>query len=214
MNYNHNDSSIITIGTITGINGVSIITGYIAPYEGNQQEAETNLSSNLLQGIPGVQYSVTDIQVGGTSVNGTSPGNNTFRNPSSSLGRPYNGAYVNFTEPFMNNSNYWNSWSGNYSFGDHFQWVFYEYDQSSYYTTFWVYNMDHNSQGHYNETSFTRYGVNNVQAFSKQCLFVKNSYNKVSLNKYNYVNGNFTENSFDFSTILGNISQQNTSNPT
>ena len=72
LNYNHNDSSIITIGSVTGVNGVTIIDGYIAPFEGSQQDAEDSLSSSLLLGIPGVDYIVKDISVGNTTVEGTS----------------------------------------------------------------------------------------------------------------------------------------------
>ena len=130
LNYNHNDSSIITIGSVTGVNGVTIIDGYIAPFEGSQQNAEASLSSSLLLGIPGIPYSITDIQVGSTTVNGTSPGNNTFRNPSSNLGRPFEGPYINFTEPFSSN------FSGNYSYGDHFRWIYSSYSSSTNYTSF------------------------------------------------------------------------------
>ena len=78
LNYNHNDSSIITIRTVTEANGATHIDGYIAPFEGSQQNAEASLSSSLLLGIPGVDYIVKDISVGSTTVEGTSEKNPTF----------------------------------------------------------------------------------------------------------------------------------------
>lgn len=40
LNYAHNDSSIITIGTVTETSSrETIIEGYIAPFEGSQQNA-------------------------------------------------------------------------------------------------------------------------------------------------------------------------------
>ena len=79
LNYAHNDSSIITIGTVTETSSrETIVEGYIAPFEGSYQNASTTLGNDLLGGIPGVPYSVSSIQVGSAQVNGSSVGINAY----------------------------------------------------------------------------------------------------------------------------------------
>ena len=59
----NNDSSMITFENVTEANGVTTVHGYLSPY---QNSDEQTFGNGLLSGIPGVIYSITNIQVGST----------------------------------------------------------------------------------------------------------------------------------------------------
>ena len=172
LNYAHNDSSIITIGTVTETSSrETIVDGYIAPFEGSYQNASVTLANDLLGGIPGVPYSVSSIQVGSAQVNGSSVGINATlnatSNPTGDLRRPFVGPYINFTEP-INTTSY--GYNGTSALGDHFQWLYASFNASQNTTTVKVFQMDNSAPLPYNETSFTVQAEFHILAHSQKCL--------------------------------------------
>ena len=141
LGYSHGDKSIITFANITsGLNSNTDVDGFITPFEGSQQYAEQVLSSGLLlQGIQGFSYSITNIRVGNSTINGTSPANFTT-NSTNSSNNSASGNY-NYANSSSLNYNYTtNSSSGNYNYTTNSSSGNYSYS----------YNYTNSSSGNYN----------------------------------------------------------------
>ena len=113
--------------------------------------------------------------------------------------------YLNFTVP-PKASQF--SFQGNFTMGDHFQWIFTTFNSTSYSTSIDAFNMDHSQIDHYNSTAFELLGDFSPLASSPKCFVIYEKYGNYSIRMFNYDNvaNLYTEDITNLTTMLSNAS--------
>ena len=195
------DSSEILISWIQSTPGdESIIEGYVTPFKGSQQNAESTFSNALLSGgVPGILYKVSSIKVGNSVASGSSPGFNDSMSSNQTRPNiskiPFQGPYINFTEPTGTSNS-----STSSSLGD--QWAYLSYNYSTSFTTGEIFNIDHSQPDRVNSTSFEVNGSYSLIAHSRTCLIIKDFMGTALIFREDSASQSYVQDPFELSNVI------------